>query len=264
MDSHESKRILLSPPDYYTPKLPKDANLLTVSSDRVAGDVHSYVARQEAPHASTSYPQLPDDIRRKLAHVGMNARMSVLNGHKTTTRLPSYQGPNRAIKASASQTVYEAPRNDSALGSFNDTSFQQPQPARRFYSEGDQHSNSSAPRKLGAGTGSRSLSARKTLKRTHNDAHLEEVKEESQDSQAMSLGNGSDTDTDDDTADTNSNGISTAATTFGGNSSNSANAKRTFSAVFSNTGSVSNSIAQPSGTSASNDDFEEAPFLVVT
>lgn len=169
MSQQPKKRILSSSSNYYAPKLPEDANLLTVSSDRISSDSHTYKATRSSSETSTStrYPTLPDDLRAKLIHVGMNVRMNVSNGYKTAGTFPSFE--NGPVRASASQTVYEQGSTDFTTESPDESR------ARRSHSEGRVLSKLS--RVLAAGSGNtRTLSsARKNLKRSHQNADLDAV-----------------------------------------------------------------------------------------
>lgn len=87
--SHDSKRILIH--NYYTPKLPADSGIPSLTSNRIAGDYTIQTAPQ--PAHSSAYPEVPDDVQAKLLHVGMRIRKHVADGHRVEGSIPSYQ-PN--------------------------------------------------------------------------------------------------------------------------------------------------------------------------
>lgn len=115
-DSHDSKRIQIH--QYYTPKLPSNTGIPALTSNRIAGD---YSIQTYAPAAaSTSYPQVPDDIQAKLVHVGMKVRKHVAEGHRVEGSIPSYQANFSFNAGSPAMTTGPvlATRNKSAPAMF--------------------------------------------------------------------------------------------------------------------------------------------------
>lgn len=110
--SHDSKRILIH--NYYTPKLPADSGLPSLTSNRVAGDYSiqgSYRQPSQQQQQSRSYPQVPDDIQARLLHVGMSIRKQVADGHRVPGSIPSYQ-PNFPFGSSFAEPSGATNSND--------------------------------------------------------------------------------------------------------------------------------------------------------
>lgn len=136
--SHEAKRIQLSEPEYYAPRLPQGARLLSIDSARVAGDIHfsSSAATVAASSSSSSgFPELPDDIRSKLVHVGMKTRKVMAESHRLpNSNIPSYQ-PNY-FTSSFTANNNRNTNNDVV----NIPTAFQPTSARKYFSENDKFS----------------------------------------------------------------------------------------------------------------------------
>jgi hypothetical protein len=97
---HESKRIFID--NYYTPRLPEDPNMPSVTSNRLPGDYNvisphhpqSHSQQQQQQQSLSSFPPIPEDIQTRLLHVGMRVRKNVAEGHRNAGgSIPSYQ-PN--------------------------------------------------------------------------------------------------------------------------------------------------------------------------
>lgn len=243
MSQQPKKRILSASSDYYAPKLPEDANLLTVCSDRVSSDVHAYQAVRSSSELSTRSPSLPDDLRAKLVHVGMNVRMNVSRGYKTAGTFPSFEGTDQSIKASASRSIH----GGGASADIPSNSFQIPsEPVRRFYSEGG--ALSGKPRVLSTGK-SRSLSSRKNLKRTHQIAGLDNSEPNlANDEQRGSIGE------EEEEFNSEADQIIPATAFVQPNFDEESNPNLTAQPE-------SESPVKPSHLGSVHDDFEEAPFL---
>lgn len=109
MSSHDSKRILIH--NYYTPKLPANTGIPSLTSNRIAGD---YSIQPSQPTTTSSFPQVPDDIQAKLLHVGMRVRKHVADGHRVEGgSIPSYQ-PNFYSTVQQQSQPQPAGRNISA------------------------------------------------------------------------------------------------------------------------------------------------------
>lgn len=107
---HESKRIFTD--NYYTPRLPEDPNMPSVTSNRLPGDYNVISPHhpqqpqnpqqpQQPQQSGSSFPPIPDDIQARLLHVGMRVRKNVVEGHRNTGgSIPSYQ-PNFGVHTTA-------------------------------------------------------------------------------------------------------------------------------------------------------------------